>query len=152
MRPLYLLAALPLLLTTPALAQSSFVVVCTAPCIAGDGTTQPIGTVLNRILAAPGFNPGPGLALAPDTGQGLYAQAPTVPTSLPSLVFLQRLTTAELTAIGTGSPGIGLIIVAEGTVSNTSPVLLAQFANAVSQGWVTPARAAQILNFAVSSP
>lgn len=52
-------------------------------CIASDGTIQPKGTALNRIVAAADFNPGAGLKLALDDGRPVYAPAiSAVPVSV----------------------------------------------------------------------
>ncbi len=59
-----------------------YVVVCTAPCTAFDGTVQPAGTVLNRVLASAGVvvtdaaGNAAVVALQPDTGQALYTAGP----------------------------------------------------------------------------
>ena len=77
-----LLILLLLALAVPARAAQQYVVTCSAPCLAPDGTTQPAGTALNRIVASAGFSPGAGLALVPDIGQALYL--PPMPATTPA--------------------------------------------------------------------
>ena len=71
-----------LLLMAPAVAAplSSWAVVCTAPCIASDGTTQPTGTTLMKIWwdGVAFWPPPPNTQVVPDTGQTVY-----VPPSSP---------------------------------------------------------------------
>ncbi|AHJ63432.1 Hypothetical protein GbCGDNIH3_5068 [Granulibacter bethesdensis] len=55
-----------------AAAPASYVQVCTAPCVAQDGTTQPAGTVLNRaVWIEPPAHDGT-TEWRPDQGQPLY--------------------------------------------------------------------------------
>lgn len=114
------ITALALLFAAPAFA-GNYVVTYAAPCVASDGTTQPAGTVVNRILADPTFNPGMGLTLQPDTGQAIYSPPVQVPTSIQSLAFISRFTPAEQSALMTANPMWGIQIVAAGTVDVTDP-------------------------------
>ena len=144
-------AAVALLFSAPAFA-GNYVVTCTAPCVASDGTTQPAGTVLNRILADPTFNPGPGLSLQPDTGQAVYVPPPAPVTTISALAFIGRFTTAEQSALMSANPMWGLQIAAAGTVDVTDPRVIAGIDAAVKAGALTQSRMTQILNLAIASP
>ena len=147
----FIIAALTLLISAPAFA-GNYVVTCTAPCVAPGGSTQPAGTVINRILADPTFSPGPGLSLKPDTGQAVYAPPPPPVTTISALAFIGRFTAAEQSALMSANPMWGLQIAAAGTVDVTDPRVIAGLDAAVKAGAITQARATQVLNLAVASP
>ena len=147
----FTLAALALLLSAPAFA-GNYVVICTAPCVASDGTTQPPGTVINRILADPTFDPGPGLSLQPDTAQAVYAPPPPPVTTISALAFIGRFTAAEQSALMSANPMWGLQIAAAGMVDVTDPRVIAGIDAAVKAGALTQSRMTQILNLAIASP
>ncbi len=146
-----IVAALALLIAPPVFA-GQYVVTCTAPCAAPDGTTQPAGTVINRILADPSFNPGPGLSIQPDTGQAVYAPPAAPVTTISALAFISRFTPAEQSALMTANPMWGLQIAAAGTVDVTDPRVIAGIDAAVKAGALTQSRMTQILNLAIASP
>jgi hypothetical protein len=137
---------------------ANYVVVCATTCTAFDGTTQPAGTALNRIIADPTFNPGPGLALIPDTGQSIYAPPPPAPTIIAPLDFMSRLTPAEQTAIATAGQSNAQILLfllklsGATQVDVTDPLTVAGVNAMVSAGLLTAPRGAQILNLLQASP
>jgi len=145
------------MLTAPAFA-GSYVVQCSTPCTASDGTTQPAGTAVNRILADPGFDPGPGLALAPDTGQSVYAPPAPVPTSLTASAFIARFTPAEQNAMATAAqtnPQILLLLIrlsAAQSINASDPTVIGGVNAMAAAGLLTQARAAQVLNYSKASP
>ncbi|APH54834.1 Hypothetical protein GbCGDNIH9_5068 [Granulibacter bethesdensis] len=55
-----------------AAAPASYVQICTAPCVAQDGTTQPAGTVLNRAVWIKPPARDATTEWQPDQGQALY--------------------------------------------------------------------------------
>lgn len=146
-----------LLIAAPALA-GNYVVTCTGPCTASDGTTQPAGTVLNRILADPGFDPGPGLALAPDTGQAVYAPPQAAPTTIDPLAFIARFTVEEQTAMAKAAqtnPQVLLLMLkltGAASISSSDPSVIAGVGAMVAGGWVTQARSVRVLDFSLTSP
>ena len=147
----FTLADVALLISAPAFA-GNYVVTCTTSCTALDGTTQPAGTVINRILADPTFNPGPGLSLQPDTGQAVYVPPAKPQTTISALAFIGRFTTAEQSALTTANPMWGLQIAAAGTVDVTDPRVIAGIDAGVKAGALTQSRMTQILNLAIASP
>ena len=147
-----LLFVLLLTATATGARAGNYVVACAASCVAADGTTQPAGTVLNRIVADPGFSPGTGLALAPDTGQAVYTPPPKKVTTIGALEFIDRLTPTEQAAFMSANPMWGLQIAAAGTVNVTDPRVITGMAAGVKDGAITQARVTQVLNLAVASP
>jgi len=147
------LAAVFCLLALPATA-GQYVVICTAPCVASDGTTQPVGTVLNRILASPGFVPGSGLSIVTDAGQTAYAPPVAVPTVITTAQYVARFAPSERTAIMAtpASLNLWLTLLAYTSIDVTDPQVTAGVAALVSANLLTAARGAQILNLAVASP
>jgi hypothetical protein len=151
MRTLFATLALGLLLGGVAHA-GNYVVVCTAPCVADDGTTQPAGTVLNRITwdgHAPLGLPA-GLAVQPDTGQARYD--PTKPNTVISASdFIARFTIPEQVAIATAAQtnaSIGVWqtkLAAATTVDLTDPAVKAALDELVTAGLLTQARETAIL-------
>lgn len=138
-------------------ATPTWVLVCSgAPCIAQDGTAQPIGTVVARITydGHSTYTPPPNTALAADTGQIVYAPAFVAPASIPGYVFAQRFTDAERAAImgNTTAAGKWLWIVASPAISNTDPIIVGDMTAAVTAGLLTAPRATTIMNFGTSSP
>lgn len=115
-----------LLLIIPAYA-GSYVIVCSSSCIASDGTTQPPGTILNRIVADPSFDPGTGLTLQSDTGQVVYAPA------APALTVTQQGATAIASGItitwSASTPLNGTYAMDVPTQSNVQAELLAILVN-----------------------
>ena len=110
--------ALLLLFALPARA-ATYVLVCgPAPCTAPDGTTQPAGTALGRILwdGHAAYTPPAGEQVVPDTGQAIYQPPPPHPTTITSAAFLARFTTTEQAAVQSaaaaapGTIGVGLTI------------------------------------------
>jgi hypothetical protein len=146
--------AVALLLPTMALASPGrYVVQCTAACTASDGTSQPAGTNIIRVLADPAtFAPGAGLVLVPDTGQALYAPPAPAPLTIDALAFIRRFTSTEQQTLQAADPLWGLQIAAAGMINVTDPTLLASMQQAVSQGLLTQGRMAQVLNLSVASP
>ena len=150
-------AALALLIATPAFA-GNYVVTCSGPCVASDGTTQPTGTVINRILADPTFNPGAGLTLQPDTGQAIYAPPAAVPTTIAPEDFINRFSVAEQQAIVTATQTNWQLqlwmnkLTASSSVDVTDPRTTGGIQALVSAGLLTAARGVQVLNLAVTSP
>lgn len=136
---------------------AQYAVVCTAPCVASDGTTQPAGTVIaGPVLwdgAARWTLPAGQQAVA-WTGQTVYAPAPAAPTQLSSLDFLKRFTSDERAAIR-ATPALAdwvSLATASTTIDVTDPLLLQGMAGAVAAGAITTARSAQILDLTHSSP
>ena len=144
------------LLISPAYAAqpSSWAVICTAPCIAQDGTTQPAGTVVQKIWwdGVSNWTPPANAQVVPDTGQTLYTPPPVAPTTIDSLDFINRFTTAEQTALMAADPLWGVQIAAAGMITVTNPQLLTEMQAAVAAGALTKARMTQVLNLAVTSP
>jgi hypothetical protein len=134
------------LITTPALA-GNYVVTCTIPCIVSDGTTQPAGTVLNRIVADSTFRPGAGLSIVPDTGQAVYALSVPALTVIPTAQYVARFTASEQSAIIAAPAGLELwlTLLAYPSVDLTNPQVTAGVAALVSAGLLTSTRATQIL-------
>ncbi len=140
--------ALLLLLAVPAYAApSNFALVCTAPCIASDGTTQPAGTVLGKVLAEATWNPGPGKQIVPDTGQAAYVPIPPPPPiTIDTAALIARFTNPELVAIA-GNPnmlGALIRILSTPTITLTEAQFTARLAALVTAGILTPARATTI--------
>lgn len=149
------LVALPVLAAAP----GSQVIVCIASCVASDGTTQPIGTVLNRVMAGSGYTPTDGagnpstVQLAPDTGQALYGAPPS--TRITASQFFARFTTAETAAIWSAAAPLSLYTqqvvpglvqwMSSQTIDLTSPALKAWMDTLVTAGAITSARETQIL-------
>ena len=131
---------------------SSYVLVCASPCEV-DGTTQPAGTALSRVIwdGSTPFAP-PGMNVVPDTGQTLYTPTLSAPTTISALAFIQRFTAAEQTALMAANSTWGVMIAAAGTIDVTNALLIAQMQAAVTAGALTQARVTQILNLADSSP
>jgi hypothetical protein len=139
-------------------APGTYVVQCTASCVAIDGTTQPAGTALNRIVADPDtFNPGTGLTLVPDTGQAIY-QPPVVAKQIGALDFIGRFTTAEQQAIQSAGQSNWQVqlwmtqLAAAGTVNVTDTRVTTGMAQLVTLGLLTQQRSDQILNLGTKSP
>lgn len=134
-------------------APGRYVVECNATCTAPDGTQQPAGTVLNRVLVDPDtMTPPPNTTFVADTGQAVYWPAPPTPTRISALAFIQRFTPAEQAALQAANPMWGLQIAAAGTINVKDPLLLADMAQAVAAGKLTQARMTQILDLSQSSP
>jgi hypothetical protein len=142
-------------LSNPALA-ASYAVVCSAPCTAQDGSTQPIGTVVNRIVwngLAP-WTPPPNTVVVADTGQVVYSPG-TAGTSTSGWVLWNRFTPAEQAALiakGAAFTATALTLAGEPSLNTDDPVIVANFTSLVTANVLTPARATRILNLAVSSP
>lgn len=131
-----------------------YVVVTTASWLAPDGTTQPAGTVVNRIIADPGFNPGPGMELVADTGQVMYQPQWPVGTISPTALFIARFSSAEQAAVvgNTATLALWLTLLAYQEIDVSDARVVAGMAALAAAGVVTSARATQILNLGVSSP
>jgi hypothetical protein len=149
MRTIIALALLALASTANA---GTYVVVCTAPCTAPDGTTQPAGTAVNRIVADPDFNPGDGLSLVADDGRPIYAPTTIAPTTIDALSFIRRFTSAERLALMSADPVWGVMIAAAGQIDVTNAELISDIQAAVTAGGLTQARATQILDLTRASP
>ena len=91
-----------LLWASPALANTYAVQCAAGGCVASDGTLQPAGTVVNRIVAAPGTNLGPSYTLVPDTGQAIYAPPPS------ALTPAQQAAATLAAGLSITSPTLGL--------------------------------------------
>ena len=132
-----------------------YLVVTTSPWAAPNGDIVPTGTAINSIAADPLFNPGPGLALAADTGQPWYSPPPAPPpTTIAVPAFIARFTPAEQTAIA-GNPAtltFWLTLVAYPAIDTTDPRVTGGLAALVAANAFTAPRAAQIGNLAVASP
>lgn len=153
--------ALLLLFALPARA-ATYVLVCgPAPCTAPDGTTQPAGTALGRILwdGHAAYTPPAGEQVVPDTGQAIYQPPPPHPTTITSAAFLARFTTTEQAAVQSaaaaapGTIGVGLTIgMVTGTVDLAgcpsacqNTVLKTWMDGLVAAGAITAARETAIL-------
>ena len=153
--------ALLLLLALPAHA-ATYVLVCgPSACKAPDGTTQPAGTVLGRILwdGHAAYTPPSGEQVVPNAGQLPYQPVVPHPTTITSAAFLARFTTAEQAAVQSaaaaapGTIGVGLTIgMVQGTVNLAgcpgacvNAQLKAWMDGLVSAGAITSARETAIL-------
>lgn len=137
---------------TPAYA-GKYVLVCSTPCPASDGTIQPAGTALNRVLwdgVAP-YTP-PGVFIVLDTGQTLYAPPVAAQTTLASLAFMDRFTLLEYKAIAALDPRWPTQVAAVETVDVTGPRVVAGMQAAVAGGAITAARRDQVLDLSRVSP
>lgn len=133
----------------------SYLLVCGQPgCTASDGTTQPAGTALNRILwdGRTPFSAPPGELVTPDDGRAIYAPKVPHPTTILSIAFLDRFTAAEQGAVqqaAAAAPttlGVGLTTgLAAGTIDLTSPTLKTWMDGLVSAGAITAARETAIV-------
>lgn len=132
----------------------TWILTLAAPMVMPDGTTQPAGTAVERIVwdGKTPYTPAAGLALVADTGQTVFVPAPPVPTTIASLAYIQRFTSAEQTALMAADPLWAVLTAAAGTIDVTNALLLTEMAAAVTAGLLTQARSTQILNLAVSSP
>ena len=148
-----LIAAIAL---APVSAQAAtYVLVCgPGTCKVGDGTMQPAGTVLGRILwdGTAAYVPPPGEQAVPDTGQPIYQPVMPHPTSIPDGAFLARFTAAERAAVqqaAVAQPatiGVGLTQgMVAGAVNLTDPALKAWMDGLVAGGVITSARETAIL-------
>ena len=134
-------------------------VVCTTPCVVSNGSTQPAGTIVNKVIADPGWTPGPGLSLAPLSTTPIWSLPAPPATTLSSVAFQARFTMAEMAAIQASQVGMaawltGLNYAASnsGIIDVSSPVFSALMAQLVSANLLTSARAAQISNLSIPSP
>lgn len=134
--------------------------VCTAPCVARDGTTQAAGTTIGIVLwdGVADFPQASGVSLVPFTGQVPYAPA-LVGTTLTKAALIARFTTAEATAIRTAAGTVnsdawGVLVRFNGStmLDLSTPQMQSDFALLVADGLLTQARATQIMNLAVASP
>ncbi len=80
------------------------------------------------------------------------AIATPTPITIDAADFIARLTPAEQAAIVAADPLWAVKVAAAGTINVTDPVVIANANAAVAAGLLTAARAAQILNLAVTSP
>jgi|GEM_PF-5715900 hypothetical protein len=126
-----------------------------------DGSTQPAGTPVQRILwdGESAWTPPAGLNVVEDTGQALYAAPPPPPSAvLSTAAFLARLTLDEQGAlwqaalasvINVGAlPTIGVGLqagLAAGQIDLTTVDTATWIAALVTAGVLTAARAATIL-------
>jgi hypothetical protein len=137
---------------------STMVITLAAQTVMLDGTTQPAGTPVGRIVAGPGFTPtsGPGtpagtaLELVADTGQVLWAAAAPLATVIPGLEFWARLTPAEqnafMTYVGANPTSLATFVQILTTQINLASALTAQWmAFMVSIGAITALRVAVVL-------
>ena len=100
-----ILAALMVLAATAAHADT-YVLHCTGPCTAMDGTTQPAGTFI-RTFAWDGvtpYTPPPNTEAIPYTGQTLYAPAPDVIAQ--GLAAVQQAFGTGFRLTSTGTPAL----------------------------------------------
>jgi hypothetical protein len=150
---------LALLVSAAAHAQpATYAVVCTAPCVAPDGTTQPAGTTLNFVRWDPAVPwlpadaaGNPALVHAvPFAGQTIYAPPVPVATIIPGIVLWNRMVTGEQTGFENyviahpmALPTFVQIIT--GTIDLTSPVTASWFAFMVTAGLITSQRATIVL-------
>ncbi len=147
-----------LLFPTVASAQQAYVTVCAKPCVAPDGTTQPAGTALARVMANPGWNPGANMVLVPDTGQNLYRVPAPAPTNISSYDFMLRFTPFEQQAIQTAAQSNWQIqlwmtmIASKHRLNVADPKITGGMQALVSAGLLTAARSAQILDLNQTSP
>lgn len=153
------LIAAVLLVATPALADR-YAIVCTASCVAPDGTTQSSGAVLGIVLwdGVSQWQPPPNTLAVPFAGQKPYVPAPSVATTVGSYDFINRFSAAEQQAIQTAAQSNWQLqiwmtqLAAVGSVDVTTAKIQSGVAALVAAGLVTQARAAQVMNLAVSSP
>lgn len=138
---------------------ATYALECTASCTAGDGTTQPAGTILGLVIwdGHSTWTPPSGLEAVLYTGQTVYVPTQPTPTTIPVFAFFGRFTSAEFNGLMANSTAAGIIakMVAYGVqqpINVTDPIIAGYMAQAVSAGLLTSARSAQILNLAVSSP
>ena len=127
MRALILIVAL--LAAVPAQA-ATYAIVCAAPCVASDGTTQPAGTALAAIAydgRAP-YTPPPNTAVVPYAGQTIYVPA----TPAPSLSQqAQAMLAAGLSITSTSTPALNGTYAADAiTQSNVMAEMVSLLANA----------------------
>jgi hypothetical protein len=155
MRLIILLIALLLPATADA---ATYVLVCATSCVASDGTTQPAGTALGRVVwdGAATFHP-TGMNVVADTGQALYTPTPPIVTTVPVFQFFARFTAAEFNALMANSTAAGIIARlnaygANAPINVVDPIITGYMAQAVTAGLITQTRSTQILNLAVSSP
>lgn len=156
-----LVALFSLLVAVPSFAApASWAVVCTTPCVASDGTTQPVGTVLQKVWwdpATPWKLPA-NTQVVPDTGQAVYTPPPPPITVIASEDFFSRFTAAEQQAIMTAAQTnwqVNLWLAratAAGTMDVTSPSVTAGMAQLVSAGLITSSRSSQIVDLKQTSP
>lgn len=151
MRRILLLTSLLLIAAAPA----RYLLVCgPASCIAPDGTTQPAGTALNRVLwdGATRFAMPAGEQAVPDDGRTVYQPPAPRPTTITAIAFLDRFTPAEQAAVqqaAAAAPatlGVGLTTgLAAGTINLTSVAMKAWMDGLVAAGAITAARETAIL-------
>lgn len=147
-----------LLLSSASAAAANYLVVCSTPCVASDGTTQPTGTALNRVIADPAFDPGAGFSLVVDDGRALYAPAAPAMTLINPLAFRNRFTAAERQAIITAGRSNAAVqdvydsLLAAIQVDVSDPTTIAGIQALEAAGVIGAGRAATVLNLAVSSP
>ena len=143
-------------------------IVLVAPAVMSDGSAQPAGTALNRVMCAADWVPTPAsvpncpagasLALAADDGRALWQPAPIAPTTIGPYDFIQRFTPAEQEAIQKAAQGNWQIqlwmtqLAASGAVDVTSATLQTGLAALEAAGLLTSARAAQIVSLGEPSP
>lgn len=157
------LAALLLLATAPARAATYLLVCGPASCHAADGTTQPAGTALGRIVwdgHAPYAAPA-GEQVVPDDARAVYqpARRRGASTIITASAFLARFSPAEQAAVQQAAAaqpatiGVGLTTgLAAGTINLTGcaaacadPKLRPWMDSLVAAGAITAARETEIL-------
>ncbi len=127
-------------------------------CVAIDGTTQPLGTYLQKIRwdGASPYHPA-GMNVVLYTNQTIYIPITPAVTTLPVMALFNRFTTAEFNGLMANAAAAGIIAKinaygANALIYNADPIILGYMAQAVSAGLITSARATQILDFAIASP
>lgn len=131
-----------------------YLIVCTSPYLASDGTTQPVGTAINRVMwdGVTPYSPGLGLSLVPDDGRTIYQPAMPVPTTIGALAFIERFPPATLAPLMAANPVWGVLIAASQTINVTDPTLLGYMHAAVASGALTQAQMTQVLDLSIISP
>lgn len=152
----YLLAVCAVLLPLRAHAEVSvYLVICNTEQACG---AAPVGSAINRIVAAPNFAPGPGLTMVPDDNRAMWVPTPPVATTLEPEEFINRFSTGEQQAIITAAltnwqltlwlnkmTAATLINVTDSRVTTGMQVL-------VGLSLITQSRANQVLDLSQTSP
>jgi len=109
------------------------------------------GNAVNRIVADPGFVPGPGLTTIPDDGRALYVPPTPNPTTISKVAFLARFTSTELLAIASAAqtqPAINSWLItaqAYDQINLLDPTTIAGVEALAAAGLITSERATVIL-------
>jgi hypothetical protein len=138
----------------------TYALTATAPWLAPDGTTQPIGTVSALALwdGVTPYTPPAGFQMVLYTNQHVYVPVQPAPTIIDVFDFFARFTTAEFNALCANATANAIIhrMTAYGQkgggINVTDPIITGYMGQAVAANLLTSARSTQILNLSVSSP